>query len=314
MKIHGVNWTRKMSPVNIYSCYLPPPATELTQMTTLINTTILKISLEAPPLHLSAKTDDYESGPHEASYRGVNGSVSQADVWIRGQNETEHLSYADMSKASTCVPAKEYSWGFSLQLLLTFVIYTGLFGLTLVSMQLDVYWHSRWYHLSQPHSIYSDILAIADCLEAKFGEGVRDLAVKDLDKKISGHPGGICLQTDSLPSTRSQLHRAEIRAYKAWRDTGAGTELNSLEPEPDDHELEASGRTLSGIGGAPNEFAVDNELLRLQSTSARSEESVEGQVLASGSETTIPRVYSRYSSAERITLLAREDESGSHIT
>lgn len=314
MKIHGVNWTHNTSSTDIYSCHLPPPAIELTQMTTLINTTFLKISLEAPPLHLSAKTVNYESGQHEASYRGVNGSVSPADIWIRGPNETEHLSYADISKASTCVPAKEYSWGFSLQLLLTFVIYTGLFALTLVSMQLDVYWHSRWYHLSQPYSIYSDILAIADCLEAKFGEGVRDLAVKELDKKISGHPGGIRLQTDSLPGTRSQLHRAEIRAYKAWRDAGAGTELDSLGPEPDGHELEASGRPLSGIGGAPDEFAVDNELLRLQSASARSEESVEGQVLGLGSETTMPRAYSRYSSAERITLLVREDDFGSRIT
>jgi hypothetical protein len=295
---NGYNWT---SSDRRCSCYLPPGATELSQLESTINYNgRYNISLEAPPLRLSVRTSK-DIDHHQASYRDVNGTDWKGDVWVRNSSLVANDSYEEIRQSSYCLSDTRYSWGFSLQLVLTFVIYTLFFALALAAMQLEVYWQGHWHRFNQPHSIYSDILAIADSLEAKFGSQVRDLPVRDLDEKISGHRGGVRLQIDSLPLSRQEVHKAQVRAHQAGQKAGqqAGSELENLTPNYGGRASEAGG-SLSFATNHSDQNVITT-LPRPESGVDESEGRAESPLL--GLESEITRIHSRYSSGEDATLL-----------
>jgi hypothetical protein len=291
------NWT---SSDGECECRLPPGATELSQVESYIfSRSIGSNSLGAPPLRLAVR-ESKDISIHQAMYRDVNGTVWLDDIWVRNGFVIDPNNFYNIKSSSHCLTDTRYSWGFSLQLLLTFAIYTFLFALALAILQVEVYWQGQWHRLNQPYSIYSDILAIASSLEAKFGSDVRDIPVRDLEGKISGHRGGIRLQTDGLPLSRRDVHEARCQAYQAGPQ--AGGELENLTAQPSGRASEAD-LTLSSATDHSDQTAI--------ATRPRPEYGIDGVEEEERAESPLPglesemsRIHSRYSSNEDATLLS----------
>jgi hypothetical protein len=96
------------------------------------------------------------------------------------------LDEASIIKTGRCIADDAYSWGFSSLLLLTFCCYTIAFALALIVLQTDVYWNSRHDRDHQSHSIYTDVLYLAEELKKTFGHNVEDhlRSPKSFDKKV----------------------------------------------------------------------------------------------------------------------------------
>lgn len=82
----------------------------------------------------------------------------------------ESFSESHIRDTGRCIADDNYSWGFSSLLLFIFCCYTLLFSITLILLQADVYHNSRSAREVKPHSIYRDILFLANELRAKFGQ------------------------------------------------------------------------------------------------------------------------------------------------
>lgn len=250
--------------------------------------------LDAPPLEFGALTNVSE---HRATYSTLGGQTWTSDIWPLSNESLR--SYTSIIESSECIPTKQYSCGFSSQLLLTFCVYTFPFATTLVALHTEAYWESRSYRLNQPHSIYSDILAIADALESKFGSDVRSLPIKDLDKKISRHAGGIRLQVDGLPPRRGEVFRhKELRQALQAGNEDAGEEVATMSGALDD---EASGSQAVATGVELSHLPPTNSQLRPRSEYIDLEGRAPSPLL--GLEDEILRIHSRYSSSEHGTLL-----------
>jgi hypothetical protein len=102
-----------------------------------------------------------------------------------------------------CVAEEAYSWGFSSLLLLTFCCYTGAFALALILLQTDVYWNSRHDRDHQSHSMYTDVLYLAEEFKNTFGQNIEDMQLpKAFDKKVGNWKQGLRLDVGELPLSR----------------------------------------------------------------------------------------------------------------
>lgn len=109
-----------------------------------------------------------------------------------------------------CVAEDAYSWGFSSLLLLTFCLYTILFAMALVLLQTDVYWNSRHDRIHQSHSVYTDVLYLADELRARFGStlGGNAQSPKKVEKMVEEEAKeGLNIDVSELPLSRWQEWR-----------------------------------------------------------------------------------------------------------
>jgi hypothetical protein len=118
-----------------------------------------------------------------------------------------------------CVAEDAYSWGFSLSLLVIFWLYSIAVALALILLQTDVYWNSRHDRDHQFHSMYTDVLYLAEELKNTFGRDVQDhmQSPKAFDKKVGGWKQGLRLDVGELPLSRWQewrLSRATKRANR----------------------------------------------------------------------------------------------------
>jgi hypothetical protein len=154
--------------------------------------------LPAPPLDLR-KVFHNEDGSRFQQRLGQDAYSPADDIWIYNGTVLDNM---EVSNSSICVASDQYSWGFSSMLLLTFCIYTLLFSATLILLQAEVYWYSRSDRLDFSSSIYADIVYLADAMRTKFGDGILDIPVKELDKKVRDHRGGIFIDVGTLPCTR----------------------------------------------------------------------------------------------------------------
>lgn len=89
-----------------------------------------------------------------------------------------------------CIADDNYSCGFSSLLLFIFCCCTLLFSLTLILLQADVYRNSRSAREVKPHSIYMDILFLANELRARFGQDAEFQPVESLGKQIDSRKNG----------------------------------------------------------------------------------------------------------------------------
>lgn len=160
---------------------------------------------------------------------------------------------------SSCMPGKKYSWGFSSSLLLTFTfcVYTFIFAAVACTLEVETFLYSRTQRNAPSYSIYNYILAIADALSSQFGQEVRQLTLKELDKKIDGYQGGIRIQTGSLALSRvgGMRHEAALRQAKwdASQHTGHG--LSTLIP------VRGEGTSQSGLLEPQEHAMADNETM-----------------------------------------------------
>jgi hypothetical protein len=103
-------------------------------------------------------------------------------------------------------------------LLLTFCIYTLLFSAALILLQAEGYWYSRSDRLDLSKSIYTDILFLADAIQTRFGHGIWDIPVKELDKQVRDHRGGISVDVDKLPCSRMEVRTRRKKMTRRTED------------------------------------------------------------------------------------------------
>jgi hypothetical protein len=133
-----------------------------------------------------------------------------------------------------CIAEDAYSWGFSSPLLEIFWLYSIAVALALILLQTDVYWNSRHDRDHQSHSIYTDVLYLAEELKNTFGRDVQDhvQSPKAFDKKVGGWKQGLRLDVGELPLSRWQewrLSRATKRANRKAKLTPATIRDPTLE-------------------------------------------------------------------------------------
>jgi hypothetical protein len=150
------------------------------------------------------------------------------------------LDEASIIKTSRCIADEAYSWGFSSLLLLTFCCYTIAFALALILLQTDVYWNSRHDREHQSHSIYTDVLYLAEEIKNTFGNNVEDhlRSPKAFDKKVEDWKQGLRLDVRELPPSRWQEWRQSRAAKRSVR------KANVAPPNSDDTSLELRNRGL----------------------------------------------------------------------
>jgi hypothetical protein len=126
------------------------------------------------------------------------------------------LDQQTIEHTARCVSEDAYQWGFSSLLLLTFCSATIAFAIVLILLQTDVYWNSRSDRYYQSHSLYADILYLAEELRAAFGRDLKDNmpSPKALRKQVESQKQGLSLDVDGLPMSRWQ-ERKLSRAIKA---------------------------------------------------------------------------------------------------
>jgi hypothetical protein len=122
-----------------------------------------------------------------------------------------------IKQSGRCIAEDAYSWGLSSLLLLTFCCHTMLFAASLILLQTDIYWNSRHDRSHQAHSIYTDLLYLAEELKATFGHDVEDhmQSPKAFEKKVERWKQGLSLDVHGLPLSRWQewrLRRATMRS------------------------------------------------------------------------------------------------------
>lgn len=132
--------------------------------------------------------------------------VNKSVIRSYSYNETA-LWDTDILESGRCVAEGAYSWGFSSLILLTFCLYTTLFAVSLILLQTDVYWNSRYDRKSPPqsYSMYSDILYIADELKARFSDesiGSMAQSPETLEEMIGRARQGLHLDVSELPPSR----------------------------------------------------------------------------------------------------------------
>lgn len=140
-----------------------------------------------------------------------------------------------VKETGICIASEAYSWGFSSLLLLTFCVYTLCFATALITLQTEVYRHSRLDREHQSHSIYADILTIAEALKSIPEYNLQDLlqSPKALDEKLGGRKHGVRFDVRGLPLARSDekwaLREEKLRDESASQTQGE-TELQLIEP------------------------------------------------------------------------------------
>jgi hypothetical protein len=145
-----------------------------------------------------------------------NGSYTMYQPRIYMHNEIL-LDEASIIDTGRCIADEAYSWGFSSLLLLTFCCYTIAFTLALIVLQTDVYWNSRYDRDHQSHSIYTDVLYLAEELKNAFGQNVEDhtRSPKAFDRKVGNWRQGLRLDVRELPLSRWQEVAAERANWEA---------------------------------------------------------------------------------------------------
>jgi hypothetical protein len=150
-----------------------------------------------------------------------------------------------IKRTGRCISEDAYSWGFSSLLLLTFCCFTIVFALTLILLQTDVYWNSRHDRSHQTHSVYTDVLYLAEELKASFGGNIKDNARSPVafGKEVERQKLGLRLEVDGLPLSRWHERSLTKAANAAMRKGRAALE------HADDlaHEL----RSLRSGNGEP---------------------------------------------------------------
>lgn len=156
-------------------------------------------------------------------------SISVSEVYM---HDDILLDEASIIKTGRCIADEAYSWGFSSLLLLTFCCYTIAFALALILLQTDVYWNSRHDRDHQSHSIYADVLYLAEELKKTFGHNVEDhvRSPEAFDKRVEKWKQGLKLDVRELPLSRWQEWRQSQAAMHSHRKAKIASELRNMSP------------------------------------------------------------------------------------
>jgi hypothetical protein len=139
----------------------------------------------------------------------------------------DHTAVDEVAVVATgrCISLKAYSWGFSSLLLFTFCCATIFFAAILLTLEFDIYWHGR-STACESHSIYKDVLFLADELRARFGDNVASFSRQALDDKVAKDKKGIGFELAEQPLSRRQIHRLATATDRWEQQLAAEAELS----------------------------------------------------------------------------------------
>jgi hypothetical protein len=201
-----------------------------------------KLELDSPPLDIGLTGSPVTWEPmvpenRTAYWTEMKWTVNRTDLY-RSLNGSYHdygtvYQYKDtvfnedtIIKSGRCFAEsnESYSWGFSAQLLLTFACYTAFFATVLIALQVDVFLNSRTKRKDRSYSIYTDVLYLAEELNAIFQNSIEGHleSPKALEKTISGYKSGLRLDIDGLRPSR--LHE--------WKQSFPNPEAVRLTTKP----------------------------------------------------------------------------------
>lgn len=194
-------------------CFLDAISANMTS-TIVVNDRLWKPS---PPLDISFPVenglytaDGFETFAYESGFRS-GATFHLARTWALPKSSSKiymhngvGLSDTTVKATGRCIAEDAYSWGFSSLLLLTFCSYTAIFALTLILLQTDVFFNSRCDRNHQSHSLYTDVLYLAEELKNTFGHNVKDhmQAPEDFSRQVERRKEGLHLEVDKLPLSR----------------------------------------------------------------------------------------------------------------
>lgn len=212
------------------SFYLPPGSFTFEDLRSNITIGSQTFLLDAPPLNISHRLS-VDQNLHHAEYESWNDARWIDDFWVHKETSTR-FTYDAIKSLSSCIPHKEYSWGFSGQVLLTFILYRFFFAVALWGLRMDVSSEGQWCRRAQSYNIYSDVIAIAAALERIFGPEIDNIPLKLLEKRINEHRGGFYLQKDGIPLPEQviQQHDTLIQAAET-RGSNTRKEVKALVAE-----------------------------------------------------------------------------------
>ena len=119
-------------------------------------------------------------------------------LWMH-QNKT----YTRDDMHGICQAGTTYQWGFSFLALLAFCITTTLYAVTMYSLWLRTYLHSRRHRAGQRLGLFKAVMDFSDALKAQVGEDCADKSEKQLEDLVNSHELGIsCTNVDELPPPR----------------------------------------------------------------------------------------------------------------
>jgi hypothetical protein len=208
-----INQTCDASHDDLCSLLLPAEAHDWNHIESNISVVNVMFTLPAPPLDLRKMSIDTDGSSFQQQIGQDPSFVDK--LWTYNGTVFDDLQ---VTKSSVCIASHQYSWAFSSMLLLTFCIYTLLFSAALILLQAEVYWYSRSDRLDLSSSIYTDILFLADAIQTRFGHGIWDTPVKELDKQVRDHRGGISVDVDKLPCSRMEMRTRRKKMTRKSQD------------------------------------------------------------------------------------------------
>lgn len=217
--------------------------------------------LAAPPLNIGLASAYAAPSVYHEHWKHYNNA---SDFWFDGlayasNNSIKFTNYSEITypsiylindtqidektikRTGRCIADDAYSWGFSSLILLTSCCYTILFSLMLILLQTDVYWNSRHDRDFQYHSIYTDILYLAEELKATFGDSVKDHLQSPLafEKRVETYKQGLRLDVHDLPLSRWQEWRLSRATKRADRKGTDATKQHANSPAHELHPLDS---------------------------------------------------------------------------
>jgi hypothetical protein len=225
--------------------------------------------LPAPPLKIGLRSSSYR--PHSLLSL-LDGNASDRWSGFTTMPSSYHYSFlvgADQGPYSTapyymfnetalevevlkrdgrCIAEDAYSWGFSSLLLLTFCCYTIAFALALILLQTDVYWNSRHDRNRQSHSIYTDVLYLAEELKKTFGQNIEDhmQSPKAFEKQVGKWKQGLRLGVLELPPSRWQERRLSLTTrWATWKARKESP--RAAEPTIELHNMSSTSHGVSAV-------------------------------------------------------------------
>lgn len=129
----------------------------------------------------------------------------------------------ELAWEGTCLPSKNYVWGFSSLMLFTFCMLTIFILLLLIVLHYDAYCNGMADQYKLRISACRDVLDLAEELRAHYGEAeVASMSATELDKSMDTNPATFGLETETLHKSRAARWkqgnvRPRLPTWRRWR-------------------------------------------------------------------------------------------------
>lgn len=168
--------------------------------------------------------DDFVSKPNDPVDPDWSTSYALKD------GDTKLYTGPQLATEGTCLPSKDYAWGFSSLMLFIFCMLTIFILLLLVMLHYDAYCNGMADQYKLQISAYRDVLDLAEELRTHYGEAeVASMSANELDKSMQTDPATFRLETTFLRKARAARWkqdnvRLRLPTWRKWRKCSGGAE------------------------------------------------------------------------------------------